>query len=35
MWRNNSMRYAEYDYTAPGAYFVTICAHKGVPSSAK
>ncbi len=31
MRRNNSMRYAGYDYTAPGAYFVTICAEQGRP----
>lgn len=29
MRRKNSMRYAGYDYTAPGAYFVTICAENG------
>lgn len=25
--RPNSMRHADHDYTAPGAYFVTICVH--------
>ena len=29
MRRRNSMRYAGYDYTQPGAYFVTICAYRG------
>ena len=31
MRRRNSMRYAGYDYTQPGAYFVTICAQRGQP----
>jgi REP element-mobilizing transposase RayT len=29
MKRRNSMRYAGYDYRAPGAYAVTISAYKG------
>ena len=27
--RRNSLRYAGYDYTRAGAYFVTFCAHRG------
>lgn len=27
--RRNSLRHQKYDYTQPGAYFVTICAHRG------
>ena len=26
--RKNSLRYANYNYSALGAYFVTICSHK-------
>lgn len=26
-----SIRLKEYDYTQPGAYFVTICAHERAP----
>ena len=29
--RRSTMRYAGYDYTAAGAYFVTICAFRGLP----
>ena len=29
--RRSTMRYAGYDYTAGGAYFVTICAFRGLP----
>ena len=28
--RRNSLRHPDHDYTRPGAYFITICAHKGV-----
>jgi putative transposase len=27
--RRNSLRYTGYDYTQPGAYFVTFCTHGG------
>jgi len=27
--RRNSLRHPTYDYTTPGAYFITICAHNG------
>jgi REP element-mobilizing transposase RayT len=27
--RPNTMRHTAHDYTAPGAYFVTICVHDG------
>ena len=27
--RRNSLRYDGYDYTRPGAYAITICAHRG------
>ncbi len=26
------MRLAGYDYSAPGAYFITVCSHRRVPS---
>ncbi len=29
--RRNSLRHPQYDYTQPGAYFITICAKKGKP----
>lgn len=29
--RPNSMRHANHDYTAPGAYFITICVHDRRP----
>lgn len=28
--RRNSLRHANHSYTQPGAYFITICAHKGI-----
>lgn len=28
--RRNSLRHSHHDYTRPGAYFITICAHKGI-----
>lgn len=28
--RRNSLRHPHYDYTETGAYFITICAHKGI-----
>ena len=27
--RRNSLRHPTYDYTRPGAYFITLCAYKG------
>jgi len=27
--RRRSIRLPHYDYTRPGAYFVTVCAHEG------
>ncbi len=29
--RRNTLRHANHSYTQPGAYFITICAHKGIP----
>ncbi|MBX3001595.1 MAG: hypothetical protein KF893_23940 [Caldilineaceae bacterium] len=28
--RRNSLRHPNHSYTQPGAYFITICAHKGI-----
>ena len=29
--RRNSLRHPNHSYTQPGAYFITICAYKGMP----